>query len=59
MFCKIMWLGDRELVIAYRDGTHIVRDSWEEDYGIVFRGSYEKCEAYCKDQEREYLEWLL
>lgn len=55
MFNDIMLLGNQELVIVYKGGTYIVRDSWE-DYSIVFRGSYEKCYAYCKEQERDYLE---
>lgn len=54
----IMLLGNQVLGIEYKDGTYIVRDSWE-NYSIVFRGSYEKCYAYCKEQERDYLESLI
>ena len=47
------WLGNNELVIINRDGTHHVIEKYE-DWEPVFSGKYEACRSYCVEREREY-----
>jgi len=52
------WLGDNELVIVYREGTHHVLESYG-NYSTVFSGAYDKCVEYCKNREISYLESII
>ncbi len=47
------WLGENELQIVYRNGTHFVLEMYE-DYSPVFQGTYGDCRKYCERQILEY-----
>lgn len=47
------FLGDNELVIVFRNGTHHVIEKYE-DWDVVFTGHYEQCISYCDERWIEY-----
>ena len=49
------YLGDNELVLVFRNGTHCVLEEYEY-YEPVFSGHYEDCVKYMDRREAEYLE---
>ena len=53
-----IWLGNNELLIRFRNGTHVVLEKYE-DYEVVFTGKYDECVRYCKDREIAYLESII
>lgn len=52
------WIGGNELIIVFRNGTHMVLEGYE-DYEPVFVGSFEKCVKYCDDRWTEYQESII
>lgn len=57
MFIKNFYLGNRELIIIYKNGTHAVLDSFN-DYDSVFTGYIESCYSFIADLEQSYYEEL-
>lgn len=55
---KNFWLGNNELLIVFRNGTHHVIESYE-DYKTIFTGHFEKCLEYCKNREVAYMESVI
>lgn len=56
--CKNFWLGNDQLIIVFRNGTHYVIEGYE-DWKVVFTGRLEKCLEYCKNRENEYMESII
>ena len=53
-----IWLGNNELLIRFRNGTHVVLEGYE-DYEVVFTGTYEECFKYMTDRWIEYEESII
>lgn len=58
MTAENLWLGGNELIIRFRNGTHVVLESYE-DYEVVFQGKYEECVKYCEKRWIEYEESII
>jgi len=52
------WLGDNELVIRFRNGTHAVLEKYE-DWCAVYEGCFEACLDYCEARWRAYQESII
>lgn len=52
------FLGDNELVIAYRSGSCHVIEKYE-DWETVYFGDFGKCLQYCKEREIAYMESII
>jgi len=52
------WLGNNELCIVYRDGTHYVLER-DENYKPVFQGHYGECVDYCERRWIDYQESII
>ncbi len=58
MFIKNFWLGSNELVILFHNGTHHVKEKFE-NWKTVFSGNIEKCLKYCENRENRYMESII
>ena len=52
------YMGDNELVIVFRNGTHVVIEKYD-GYNEVYGGSFGQCYAYCITRVREYEESII
>ena len=52
------WLGCNELIIVFRNGIHVVLESYEE-WDEVFRGTFGQCYLYCENRVIEYEESII
>ena len=49
------YLGNNQLLVNFRDGSWVVEEEWE-NWGVVFRGSFEECSAYLNERWFSYME---
>lgn len=50
-----VYLGGNQLFIRFENGTHVVRERYE-NYEVVFQGNYVECVRYCQKRFARYFE---